>query len=260
MVAELVIDHMKKWHFIVVTIILISLIISTAIGSIFSNRIQVNEMSPYIVTSNEEGYLLTRRFEVNTFNKWIELYLQIELGQNSTLNNQIVTMTFDVQTQLHMIQGNIDYYAIANGQYSTTCYHGKCEDVLLISDDAVIEGTYILIVSIEDDETEPTLKGERVDIKFIAKEANPTEVVVGLSFNVIFNVISIIAVFVYIIVVCNQRLFTIFTGFNILLLCGICVMTDPFKLISFHKNYVVIEYLDTFLVESYCFILFVWLF
>ena len=260
MVAELVIDQMKKWHFIVVTIFLLLLVISTIVGSIFSNKVQVNEMSPYIVTVDEEGWLLTRRFNVEKHNKYLELYLQFEPGENSTLYDKVTTLSFDVKTQLHMIQGNIDYYVIADGSYSTTCHFGKCEDVLLISDDAVREATYILIVSIEDNEGEPTLNDEGMIISFIAKEANPKEIVVGLSFNALFNVVSLISLFTYIVVVCNKREFTIFTTFNILLLIGLTIMTDPFRLMSFHKNYVLIEYLDSFLMELYCFILFVWLF
>ncbi|EDR26346.1 hypothetical protein EDI_058900 [Entamoeba dispar SAW760] len=254
---ELVIDKMKRCHFVIIgNSIVFLLIISIGISIYYNKSLVVRNKSPRIINNSfyrNGNYVLVENLDIEKYDHWLEVYLRLE--PQDTVNKII---EFNAQTQLHIIQGIYDNVHLHNQTYSTRCFLNKCDDIIFVSDNAVQDGEYLIIISIEDINNVFNTTDYKVSLSVSTAIRNQT------LFSLILTIILMFIVFIAFIVYCSITIYThqwtVYTGLNTLLLFSVILFTNPIISLSFYKNYTWMDYLDNVLMEFYIFIVFIWIF
>ncbi|EDR28370.1 hypothetical protein EDI_037450 [Entamoeba dispar SAW760] len=254
---QLIVDTMNRWHFIILIIITILISLAVAGVSIYYHQVVLTtEITPLVVdvSSYSNGtYALMQSLDVQKYDKWLEVYLKLE--PKTEINEEI---SFYAETQLHIVKNFHDTVNSFNRTYTTRCFIDKCDDIIFVSDDAVQEAKYIILVAIKDIENKFNSTG--LTISLMVSKAFKSHTIFSLSLTITLVCISTITFIILFVIAIKKKEFNIYVSFNLLLSFGMILFNDPFVALGFYANYISIEYVDNVLMELYMFILFVWIF
>ncbi|ELP84225.1 hypothetical protein EIN_064500 [Entamoeba invadens IP1] len=258
MIEYLVVDRMRKKEFIVLGVTTF-VIIATTLGLSYCNTLSILDDTavPVIVNLNNftnGEYLLRQNVSLSVYNQWVKL--SMSLRPENTMNR--TTITFDTRTRLSIVTDDTYDVYTSQQQMVTSCYIFSCEDMVIFSDKAVKEASYIISIVIIDSSGE--IERNNFEVEFNTAKAKPWSTLLSLTVTLVLIVTILIVLIAFVIHAIVTKQWTIYVWFNALLLLGSALCSNPFELIGYFENFMWLSLLGDFLSEIYTFILVVYIF
>ncbi|KAL7711964.1 Wntless-like transmembrane domain-containing protein [Entamoeba marina] len=258
MVVHMLIDDMKKKSLILLGLFTTFFIIFTIFSSIhYHSTITNSVVSPVHLNLtelvNNTFYVLGTSFETELFDQWLVIYLTLK---PKSLFQEQTEFSFQGTAQLNVYPLDGDPYEYTQTrEFTTICYSMVCDEIILITDIAIDVADYFYMIKVYEDKSI-----ENFDVTLRVSVSNHVESLISLCLLVGLLVFDGLCVIIFIVVLIIKKRYTPYLLFNLILILLIFICTNPTYLTKFWFNSVVVVSLDTFLLELYMCIFFVYVF